>query len=51
MNIAVRKLAMLEKCFLEQEEHARIEGYSSCPIDRGFQEQVTKLMDKVRYVL
>lgn len=51
MNIAVRKLAMIEKSFIEQEEQAKIQGYTTCTIDRAFQRKVTDLMDKVRYVL
>ncbi len=51
MNIAIRKLALLEKSFLEKEESARIEGYVSSPIDRDFRERVGKVMDQVRVIL
>lgn len=50
MNIALRKLAMLEKSLLEQEEIARVQGYSTCPIDKDFKEKVVTLMDKVRVI-
>ena len=48
MNIALRKLAMLEKELIAKEECARIEGFSSCPVDVAFRERITNLMDKVR---
>lgn len=48
MNIAVRKLALLEKSLIEREEANRIEGYASSPVDVAFREKVTQLMDKVR---
>ncbi len=48
MNIAVRKLAMLEKSLIEKEETNKIEGYTSSPIDIAFREKVTQLMDKIR---
>lgn len=50
MNIAMRKLAMLEKEFIQREESARLEGYTSSPIDRDFKEKITKLMDQVRFI-
>ena len=50
MNIAIRKLAMLEKSILEKEEAARLEGYTSCPFDPEFKRQITTLMDKVRAI-
>ena len=50
MNLAYRKLAMLEKDFIEREECAKLEGYSSCPVDRDFKEKITRLLDKVRYL-
>ena len=49
MNLAIRKLAMLEKDFIAREESARIEG-TSCPIDRDFKNRITKLLDQVRYL-
>ena len=48
MNIAVRKLAMLEKSLIEREEANRIDGYVTSPVDVAFREKVSKLMDKVR---
>ena len=33
MNIAMRKLALLEKNLIEREEAARLEGYTSSPVD------------------
>jgi hypothetical protein len=48
MNIALRKLAMLEKELNEQAEQALIEGYCSRPIDQDFKNRVNYLMDKVR---
>jgi len=50
MNLAFRKLAMLEKDFIEREENARIQGYTSSPIDRDLKNRVTKLLDQVRYL-
>lgn len=32
MNIAMRKLALLEKNLIEREEAARLEGYTSSPV-------------------
>ena len=48
MNIAIRKLAMLEKSIIEKEEAAKLDGYISSPVDPIFKEKVTRLMDKVR---
>lgn len=48
MNIAIRKLAMLEKSIIEREEAAKIDGYATSPIDPIFKEKITRLMDKVR---
>lgn len=50
MNIAIRKLAMLEKVMNQQEEEARINGYSSCPIDQNLKRQITDIMDRVRVI-
>ena len=50
MNLAIRKLAMLEKDFIAREEAARVEGYSSCPIDQEFRAKITKVLDQVRYI-
>ena len=48
MNIAIRKLAMLEKSLLEREEAAKLGECVTSPIDPAFREKVTRLMDKVR---
>ena len=48
MNIAVRKLAMLEKSILEREEATKLDGYVSSPIDPTFKKKVMELMEKVR---
>ena len=50
MNIAVRKLALLEKNILEREASARVQGYSTTVIDADFKRRVTNLMDKVRAI-
>ncbi|MCM1003784.1 MAG: hypothetical protein NC408_05510 [Candidatus Gastranaerophilales bacterium] len=50
MNIALRKLAMIEKSFQAQEEAERIQGYSTCTIDKDFRRRVNDLMDKVRII-
>ena len=48
MNLAIRKLAMLEKEMIEREEAARLEGYTSCPVNSQLKSQITSIMDKVR---
>lgn len=48
MNIAMRKLAMLEKDFIEREEEAKSKGYTTSPVDLEFRKKITQLMDKVR---
>ena len=50
MNLAVRKLAMLEKSIYEREEIARTQGYSTDVVDADFKRRVTELMDKVRII-
>ncbi len=50
MNIALRKLALLEKNLIQREEAAKLEGYITSPVDASFREQLTKLMDKVRAI-
>lgn len=50
MNITLRKLAMIEKSMLEQEEAERIQGYTTSSIDKDFKARVTALMDKVRVI-
>lgn len=51
MNIAIRKLALLEKAIEEQEERNRIDGYTTSPIDYEFKQRVSELMLKVTFVL
>ena len=50
MNIAMRKLALLEKNLIEREEAARLEGYTSSTVDTAFREKITKLMDQIRVI-
>ena len=50
MNITLRKLALLEQNYIQQEELARIQGYSTCPIDNEMKRRVTDLMNKVRLI-
>ena len=50
MNLAIRKLAMIEKEMIAKDEEAKIAGYTTSPVDRDFQEKVTKLMDRVRFI-
>ncbi len=50
MNIAMRKLAMLEKDLIQREQAAKLDGYTSSPVDPAFREKITKLMDKVRVI-
>ena len=50
MNIALRKLAMIEKNLIAQEEEARLQGYSTNTLDQDFKRRVSDLMDKVRVI-
>ena len=50
MNIALRKLAMIEKSIIAQEESNKIQGYVTNTIDQDFKRRVTDLMDKVRLI-
>jgi hypothetical protein len=50
MNIAMRKLALLEKRIIEEEEKAKIQGFSTCPIDYEFKHRVKDLMDRIRVI-
>ncbi|MBR6126258.1 hypothetical protein IKQ21_01085 [bacterium] len=50
MNIALRKLVMLDKEFTKREEAAKLEGFSSCPFDPIFREKVSKVVDQIRYI-
>ncbi len=49
MNIALRKLAMIEQEMIRREESARLDGFT-CPIDHALKDRITKLMDKVRTI-
>ena len=50
MNIALRKLAMLEEKMVKEEEIAKMQGFTTCPIDQDFKRRVTGLMDRVRVI-
>lgn len=50
MNIAIRKLAKIEKEILAKENEARREGYLTCPINKEFNQSVKELMTKVRAI-
>ena len=50
MNIALRKLAMLDKEFTAREEAAKLEGLTTSPIDPIFREKVAKLMAQVKVI-
>lgn len=48
MNIALRKIALIEKQMEEQEEEIKTLGYCSTPFDQEFKRKISYLMDKVR---
>ena len=48
MNLALRKLALLENEMAQKEETARIQGFVTSPIDTDLKRRVTMLMDRVR---
>ncbi len=50
MSIALRKLALLEKSFVEKEETARLNGLSTCPIDNDLKVRIEDLLDRLRIV-
>lgn len=50
MNLALRKLAMLEKDLIAKEEAAKIGGYSTSPIDTDLRIRISELMEKVRVI-
>ena len=50
MNIALRKLVMLDKEFTAREEAAKLEGFTSCPFDPIFRDKVAKVVDQIRYI-
>ena len=48
MNITLRKLALLERDLIAKEESAKLEGYSTSPIDEDLKKRIVAIMDKVR---
>lgn len=48
MNIATRKLAMLEKIYQEQEVAQKLEGYTTNCIDNDMRDRVVSLMNRIR---
>lgn len=50
MNIAVRKLALLEKTINEREEVAKEKGYTTNVIDSDLKERVSLLVKKLSIV-
>lgn len=50
MNIALRKLALLEKNIAEREEAARVQGYTTNVVDADLKKRITDLMDRVRVI-
>ena len=50
MNIALRKLALLERSFAEKEEQNKIDKYCNKPINEDLKKNVKELMLKIRIV-
>ena len=50
MNIALKKLAMLEEKMIKEEETAKAQGYCTAPIDQDLKRRITDLMDRVRVI-
>lgn len=50
MNLALRKLALLEKNMIQKEETARIQGYVTNIVDADLKKRITDLMDRVRVI-
>ncbi len=48
MNIALRKLALLEKSLGEREEMAKLGGYVTSPVDVELRTKITKLMEQIK---
>ena len=48
MNLALRKLVMLDKEFCAKEEAARLDGFTTCPVDPVFREKVSRLMEQIK---
>lgn len=48
MNIAFRKLALLEKTLAEKELNSKIDGYVTSPIDIELKDKIAKLMEQVK---
>ncbi|MCQ2739732.1 MAG: hypothetical protein MJ237_05845 [bacterium] len=49
MNIAIKKLAMLEQTLLEREFEAKISGYECSYADAELKSRIAAIMDKIRY--
>ena len=49
MNIALRKLAMLEKSLQQREEAAKLSGYVAAPGDLELRSKITKLIAQVKF--
>ena len=50
MNVALRKLALLEKNIMQKEEAAKVQGYTTSPVDPIFKKKIVKLMKRVREI-
>ena len=50
MNIAVRKLSMLEHAIAEKEENAKKEGYATNTVDAELKKRVANLMLKLQTI-
>lgn len=50
MNLALRKLELLEKTFNEREESSRINGYCTNVIDVELKKNVSDLLNKIRVI-
>lgn len=50
MNLAIIKLAMLEKNLQEKEERARFEGVTINPADTDLHKRISYLMERVRRI-
>ena len=50
MNITLRKLALLKKTIEQQEETAKIQGYTTNVINAELKKNVTDLVAKIRII-
>ena len=50
MNIALRKLALIEQNIIKEEEKSKIEGYSTVVVDNEFKKRIVNLMDRIRSI-